>query len=100
MAFGFGDPTSRRRDRARKRARGPLADYYAVRVPEDGTPASELRLLSLDFETTGLDPATSSLLSAGFVPVTCGSIELAGAGRLVVRGTAEVGQSATVHGLT
>lgn len=98
--LGLGDSTQRRRDRARKKACGALAEYYSLPLPDARTPASQLRLLSLDFETTGLDPATDTLLSAGFVPVTGPSIEFAGAGSMVVSGAAEVGQSAVVHGLT
>jgi DNA polymerase-3 subunit epsilon len=59
-----------------------------------------LRLLAIDLETTGLDPATDSLLAIGFVPVEDGEIVLAGARRIVVAGAAEVGDSATIHGLT
>ena len=96
----FGDATARRRARASRRARGALADYYRTPLPDPGTPASELRLLSVDFETTGLDPATNTLLSVGFVPVDGVEIVLGGAGSSVVAGASEVGQSATVHGLT
>jgi DNA polymerase-3 subunit epsilon len=59
-----------------------------------------LRLLAIDLETTGLDPASDSVLAIGFVPVEDGEIVLRGARRIVVAGTVEVGDSATIHGLT
>ena len=57
-------------------ASGPLAEYYAVDVPEDATPASELRLLAIDIETTGLDPRSDTVLSIGYVPVDGDTIVL------------------------
>lgn len=99
MIFGFGDAVTRGREKAARSARGPLADYYAVPVPPPATPADELRLLAIDLETTGLDAARDGVLSVGFVAVDGDAIVLAGARNLLVRG-AEVGQSATIHGLT
>lgn len=96
--FGFGDP-ARARDKAARSARGALTDYYAVAMPPPSTPASELALLAIDAETTGLDPKVHSLLSIGYVPVDGHSIVLAGARSMLLSGTT-VGQSATIHGLT
>ncbi|TIC87573.1 DNA polymerase III subunit epsilon [Nocardioides sp. GY 10113] len=102
----------RRRQRAAARSTGPLAAYYAAPVPDDRTPAAELRLLAVDVETTGLDPATDRVLSVGFVPVDGDAIVLAGARQVIVRPEepeepddpddpdAGVGQSAVFHGLT
>ncbi|WP_052462552.1 exonuclease domain-containing protein [Nigerium massiliense] len=98
--LGFGDATARRREKARRKARGALGDYYATPLPDAATPASELPCLSVDFETTGLDPARDTLLSVGFVRVDGPTLTFAGAGSMLVRGAAEVGQSAVVHGLT
>jgi len=79
---------------------GPLADYLATPLPDPATPVESLRLLAVDLETTGLHPKNDHVLSVGFVPVDGLSIDLSGARRFVVRSTAEVGQSATIHGLT
>lgn len=70
------------------------------RVPDRSV--SDLELLAVDLETTGLDPARHEILSIGLVPVRGLTIELAGAQQWVVRptGPGGVGQSATVHGLT
>lgn len=94
---------SRRPDPQRTAARlpdGPLRDFALVLQPDDATPTHQLRLLAVDVETTGLDARTGSLLSIGFVPVDGDVVHLSGARNLVVRGTREVGQSATFHGLT
>lgn len=63
---------------------------------------TELKLLAIDLETTGLDPSRHEVLSVGMVPVHGLSIELGGAQELAVRptGLGGVGQSAAVHGIT
>lgn len=97
----FGSSLGRRRDRAAARARGPLAAWYAgTPLPPDATPAADLRLLAIDVETTGLDPARDAMLSIGFVPVDGDVVVLGGARHLVLRAEREVGQSAVFHGLT
>ncbi|MGO4956349.1 exonuclease domain-containing protein [Luteococcus sp. Sow4_B9] len=79
---------------------GPLRDWLATPAPEGSTPASSLRLLAVDVETTGLDPKKDHLLSIGFVPVDGDAITLRGAGHIVLRSQADVGQSATIHRIT
>ena len=64
---------------------GPLRDWAQAGTPPPATPAEQLRLLAVDVETTGLDPATDRLLSIGFVPVDGPAITLAGARHLVLR---------------
>lgn len=46
---------------------GPLKDYLSVPFPESSTPVHHLDILSLDFETTGLNAKTDKLLSVGFI---------------------------------
>ncbi len=79
---------------------GPLRELLSVPAPDPGVAVESLRLLAVDLETTGLDPATDRILSLGFVPVDGTRIVLGGAGCLVVRDDQGVGASATVHGLT
>ena len=100
MAWPFSPSLAKRRDKAASRATGVLADFYAAGFPGDETPASELRLLSLDFETTGLDATRDQVLSIGFVPVDGDTIALGGAAHRVLKVTTEVGQSAVFHGIT
>ena len=90
-----------RRERLRSGvAAGPLRAYLDVPFPAAPTPVESLELLAVDFETTGLDPSRDHLLSVGFVPVVGRSVVLAGARQFIVRADLEVGQSATVHGVT
>ncbi|GGL38460.1 DNA polymerase III subunit epsilon [Phycicoccus endophyticus] len=91
---------ARRRRAAGRAAPGPLREYLAVPSPSRETPLEDLPLLALDLETTGLDPRSDRVLSAGWVPVDGDRIVLGGARRLLVRDAGEVGQSATVHGIT
>jgi DNA polymerase-3 subunit epsilon len=93
-------PDERRLRALRSAAPGPLSDYLSVPLTPPSVPLSELRLLAVDIETTGLDPRADRMLSIGYVPVDGGSVVLGGAGRVVVRDDAGVGHSATVHGLT
>lgn len=86
--------------RPQESAIGPLKDFLAVPAPDRRTPAAELPLLAVDFETTGLDPDTDRVLSIGYVAVNGLEIDLSTAGSLVIRPDAAVGQSATIHGLT
>ncbi len=89
-----------RRALAARRASGPLKAFYAVPAPEAATPASELGLLAIDAETTGLEPATDAVLSLGHVPVDGETIVLAGAVHHVLDAGVAVGQSAVFHGIT
>lgn len=92
-------PDQRRRRALRDAAPGPVRDLLAVEFPDHRTALADARLLAIDLETTGLDPAADRLLSIGFVPVDGVTITLAGARHFVVRG-ADVGDSATIHGIT
>ncbi len=65
---------------------------------EDG--ADGLRLLAVDLETTGLEATRDAILAAGWVAVDGTDIVLGTARRTVVAAGSEVGQSATIHGLT
>ncbi|MFK5635036.1 MULTISPECIES: exonuclease domain-containing protein [unclassified Ornithinimicrobium] len=79
---------------------GPLADLAAAPRPDRDTPLTEVQLLAVDLETTGLDPRTDELLSFGLVPLDAVEVRLAGARHLPVRPRGDVGESAVVHGLT
>jgi DNA polymerase-3 subunit epsilon len=77
-----------------------LRDYLEVPFPEPGTPVESLPLLALDLETTALRPREGHIVSVGYVPVDGLRVELSGAGHVLVADGGEVGQSATVHGIT
>jgi len=95
----------RRRDRSADPLaypEGPVRELAAAPPARSGTPVSEVDLLSLDVETTGLDPRRDHVLSVGWVPVRGRQVVLAEAREVVVRPPAGVvvGESATVHRLT
>ncbi len=96
----FRSPERRRESAAQQAPPGPLRDYLATPFPSSATPLAELPLLAVDIETTGLDAATDHVIAIGWVPVDGDVIDLGGARRLVLQADAEVGQSATIHGLT
>ncbi len=79
---------------------GAVRRYVLSDKPRPDTALAEAPLLAVDVETTGLNPRNDQLLSIGFVPVDGDVIELAGAGRVLVRPTGAVGDSAVIHGLT
>ncbi len=79
---------------------GALRTYLSTAPPDPSTPLAAARLLAIDMETTGLDPATDHVLSVGFVPVDGELIQLSGAREILVRPEGEVGESARFHGLT
>jgi DNA polymerase-3 subunit epsilon len=68
-------------------------------IVPDSTPLSELPLLAVDLETTGLSFAHDSILSVGVVPVDRGRIDLGRARRWLVAHD-DPGEAVTVHGLT
>ncbi|MDV8000505.1 exonuclease domain-containing protein [Rhodococcus sp. IEGM 1408] len=95
----------RRRRAARRLPDGPLRRYLETPPPGPATPLTDLPLLAIDVETTGLDPRRDRVLSVGLVPVDGERIVLGGAASMLLRPhSAEdddgVGQSATVHGIT
>lgn len=96
----FGSPASARAKLAAKAPAGPLRDYLLTPAPADDTPLHAARLLAVDIETTGLNPESDQLLSIGFVPVDGHVVQLGGAGQVLLRQNAAVGESARFHGLT
>ena len=72
------------------------ADWGA---PSRTTPLDDVGLLAVDMETTSLNPRTGKIVSIGWVPVNGSTIDLSGAGYIVVRG-AQVADDAHVHLLT
>lgn len=78
----------------------PLKQLVAHSIPSPATPFSELEVVALDIETTGLDPASADMLSVGWVIIRDGRVDLQTAASYIVRPSGNVGSSASVHGLT
>jgi len=78
----------------------PFDALLASELPGPATPFENAEFVSLDIETTGLDATTADMLSVGWVILRDGKVDLSTAESLIVRPSGEVGDSASVHGLT
>jgi len=58
---------AKRKQLLKKSPKGALHDFLSVPLPDLNTPINKLNILSVDFETTGLDAKLDKLLSIGFV---------------------------------
>ncbi|MBL4629885.1 MAG: DNA polymerase III subunit epsilon [Paraglaciecola sp.] len=72
--FGY---EARRKRLLKKVPKGALYDFLSVPFPSEETCLSDLPILSVDFETTGLNAVTDKLLSVGFVCINKRQIKLA-----------------------
>lgn len=90
----------RRAAMARKAPPGPLRDYLSVPFGDPRRDWERGRYLALDLELTGLDPRTAEILSVGSIPIDGRDIIHAGATHVLAAPHGEVGQSASIHGLT
>ncbi|SFR80429.1 DNA polymerase-3 subunit epsilon [Marinobacter daqiaonensis] len=88
--------------RLAEEARYPgLRQFYEAGCVSPATPLSEVPMVALDFETTGLDPNQHSIVSIGLVPFTLGRIQLPGARHWIVRPVLPLEQtSVVIHGIT
>lgn len=84
----------------RKHVEPPLDALIGSEIPGPDSLFAETEFVSLDIETTGLDPSSADMLSVGWVVVREGKINLSSAESFIVRPSGDVGDSASVHGLT
>lgn len=74
--------------------------YSAGAVPSD-TPLSQVPLLALDVETTGLDPARDGIVSLGAVPMTLDRVQASQSRHWLLKPRVPMGDaSVTIHGIT
>lgn len=86
---------------SRRREFAPPFDSFLLSdVPSPSERISAVEFVSLDIETTSLDAASADMLSVGWVVLRNGRVDLASAETCIVRPSGEVGDSASVHGLT
>lgn len=71
----FGYEAQRKRAWARA-PRGALKDFLSIEFPDPNTPLSDIDILSVDFETTGLHAINDKLLSVGFIGIKQQQISL------------------------
>jgi DNA polymerase III subunit epsilon len=97
-APGWPDYLARRAAQARH---PELARFFAAGCPAPETPISEVPLVALDLETTGLDARRHAIVSIGLVPFTLHRIRLAERRYWVVRPSGPLSsQSVTLHHIT
>jgi len=58
---------AKRKRLLKKAPKGALRDFLSVPFPDISTPIDRVEILSVDFETTGLDAKKDKLLSVGFI---------------------------------
>lgn len=91
----------RRRRLARSVPAGPLRNFYAVPFPAPSADWRSLEYVALDLETTGTDPRSEEIVSAGWVVLRGPSIDLSTATQRLVRTSKAMPErSAIIHAIT
>ncbi len=90
----------RRRRLARRGYDSPFKEFLDAPIPDGNRSFTESEFVSLDIETTGLDAKTAEVLSLGWVVVRHGRVDMSTCETHLVRPDGDVGDSASVHGLT
>jgi DNA polymerase-3 subunit epsilon len=84
----------------RKQFNPPFDALLSASIPGPSSPLATTEFVSLDIETNSLDPASADMLSVGWVVIRNGNVDLSTAESFIVRPSRDVGDSASVHGLT
>jgi DNA polymerase-3 subunit epsilon len=80
---------------------GALRDYLAQPFPSRKLDYREVEYVSIDLETTGLDPRKDHILSIGYVILRGVSIDLSTARHILVRTSRDIPESsAVIHQIT
>ncbi len=90
----------KRRRLARRGFDSPFREFLEAPVPDGNRSFNDSEFLSLDIETTGLDAKTAEVLSLGWVVIRNGRVDMSSCETHLVRPDGDVGDSASVHGLT
>ncbi|WP_405235674.1 exonuclease domain-containing protein [Lentisalinibacter orientalis] len=85
---------------ARRAGNDAFGHLLSSRLPSASAPFVDTEFVCLDIETTGVDAASAEMLSIGWVLIRQARVEMSTAEACIVRPPGEVGESATVHGLT
>ncbi|MGB0938795.1 MAG: exonuclease domain-containing protein [Colwellia sp.] len=67
---------AKRKRLLKKAPKGALYEFLSTPFPALNTPVKQLDILSVDFETTGLNAKEDKLLSVGFISMSKGQIKL------------------------
>lgn len=80
---------------------GPLRDFLSVPFPPLYTPFSELPILAVDFETTGLDAVQDKLLSVGCIDLADCQIKLGSSYHQIINTKGRLkADNVTIHQIT
>ncbi len=100
LAFLRG-PEAQRKRLLKKAPSGPLREYLAVPFPDSRTDVFSVPLLSVDFETTGLDSRKDRILSIGHVELAGGEVLLGSAVHTLIRPETLLNEdSVVIHRIT
>ncbi|MFQ3197524.1 MAG: DNA polymerase-3 subunit epsilon [Paraglaciecola sp.] len=78
-----------------------LKAFYQGGVVSPSTPISDVPMVALDFETTGLDPKRDSIVSIGLVPMSISRIRCNTAKQWIIKPETRLrSTSVVVHGIT
>ncbi len=100
--FKFFKSKDQRRQQAFEKARHPVMLKYLSRpFPSVKSAWDEVEIVSLDFETTGLNPQGHEILSYGKVNIAHGRIQLSTAQQELIRSEKSIPEeSAVIHHIT
>ncbi len=77
-----------------------LTGVLSSSLPAGSAAFADTEFVCLDIETTGVDVRSAEMLGVGWVLIRGARVEMETAEACIVRPPGEVGESATVHGLT
>jgi len=98
---GFLGYEAKRKRLLKKAPAGALRDFLSVPLPDLATPIDKVEILSVDFETTGLDATQDKLLSVGFVTLKCQQISLKTSYHQIIKAKAQLEESnVIIHHIT
>lgn len=96
----FGLDAKRKR-LLQKVGKGPIKDYLSVPFPDPDTKIHEVVIVSMDFETTGLDPVNDKILSVGHVTLHDSRVNLSTARHHILFADDSIPEeSAVIHRIT
>ena len=77
-----------------------IRQFYRSQIALLNQPINKTKLLAVDLEMTGLSASKDHVISMGWVPIDEQEIHLNKACYYLIKSSKEVGDSATIHGIT
>lgn len=78
-----------------------LRKYYEAGITGTDTSISDVPMVAVDFETTGMDPSLHSIISIAVIPMTLERIDMSQAQQWIVKPRRLLtDESITIHGIT